>query len=242
MVFKDRADAGRRLAEILLPYERENCLIFALPRGGVEVAIEVARRLRKPMDVLVVRKVGAPGHEELAAGAVGPEDVLILNRDVLVMLGLQPNALQNRIEQAKTELNRRVQQYRGNRPFPKLNGKTVIIVDDGLATGATARAAIKTLKAMNPAKLVLAVPVGTRPLLSQLRYEVDELVCLEKPESFDAVSAWYERFPQCTDAQVVHWLEESEKLSQQHDWRMAQTQNASSQCSPKPMHWENLPL
>jgi predicted phosphoribosyltransferase len=240
MVFKDRADAGRQLAEALLPYERENCLIFGLPRGGVEVAIEVARRLRKPLDVLVVRKIGAPGHEELAAGAVGPENVLILNRDVLVMLGLQPNALQARIEQAKTELNRRLRQYRGNRPFPGLNGKTAIVVDDGLATGATARAALKALKAMNPAKVVLAVPVGTRPLLSQLRYEVDELVCLEKPENFEAVSAWYERFPQCTDAQVIQWLAESEKLSQQENWQEVQT--TPSQHPPKPMHWENLPL
>lgn len=242
MAFKDRADAGRQLAEALLPYERENCLILALPRGGVEVAIEVARRLRKPLDVLVVRKIGAPGHEELAAGAVGPEDVLILNRDVLVMLGLQPHALQPRIEQARTELNRRLRQYRGNRPFPNLNGKTVIIVDDGLATGATARAALKTLKALGPAKVVLAVPVGTRPLLSQLRYEVDDLVCLEKPESFDAVSAWYERFPQCTDAQVTQWLKESEQLSREHNWQEAPTRNSPSPQSPKPMHWENLPL
>ncbi len=239
MVFKDRSDAGRQLAEALLPYQRENCLIFGLPRGGVEVAIEVARRLQKPMDVLVVRKIGAPGHEELAAGAVGPENVLILNRDVLVMLGLQADALPPRIEKARIELNRRLQQYRGSRPFPTLSGKTAIIVDDGLATGATARAAIKAIKALEPAKVVLAVPVGTRPLLSQLRYEVDEIICLEKPESFDAVSAWYERFPQCTDAQVVQWLQEAERLSEQ---RSSHTPETPAQHSPKPMHWENLPL
>lgn len=239
MVFKDRHEAGRQLAEVLLPYQRENCVIFGLPRGGVAVALEVARRLQKPLDVLVVRKIGAPGHEELAAGAVGPEDILILNRDVLVMLGLQADALQPRIEQARIELNRRLQQYRGNRPFPDLRGKTAIIVDDGLATGATARAAIKALKALHPAKVVLAVPVGTRPLLSQLRYEVDELVCLEKPESFDAVSAWYERFPQCTDLEVAQWLEEAQKFSQQ---RSTQRSGAQTQHSPRPMHWENLPL
>lgn len=239
MVFKDRSDAGRQLAEALLPYQRENCLIFGLPRGGVEVAIEVARRLQKPMEVLVVRKIGAPGHEELAAGAVGPENVLILNRDVLVMLGLQADVLEPRIEQARMELNRRLRQYRGSRPFPTLRGKTAIIVDDGLATGATARAAIKAIKALEPAKVVLAVPVGTRPLLSQLRYEVDEILCLEKPESFDAVSAWYERFPQCTDTQVVQWLQEAEKLSQQ---RSSHPPETPVQQSPKPMHWENLPL
>jgi putative phosphoribosyl transferase len=208
MVFRDRTDAGKQLAEMLQPYRRENCVILALPRGGVQVAYEVAKGLKKPMDVMVVRKIGAPGHEELAAGAIGPEDVLVVNRDVLVMLGLQPHSLQERIEREKRELDRRLSLYRDNRPYPDLDGKTVILVDDGLATGATARAAIKAVKELRPGKIILAIPVATRPLLSQLRYEVDEVVCLEAPEYFDAVSAWYVNFPQCTDEQVVGWLQD----------------------------------
>lgn len=228
MVFRDRADAGRQLAEALMPYRREDCLILGLPRGGVAVAYEVAKCLRKPMDVLVVRKVGAPGHEELAAGAVGPEDVQVLNRDVLVMLGLQPQALRERIERAKVELNRRLDLYRGNRPYPEMAGRTVILVDDGLATGATARAAIKAVKALRPGKVVLAVPLGTRSLLSQLRYEVDEVICLDAPESFEAVSVDYLSFPQCTDEQVIGWLEEL--------WEQG------NESSSRNMRWEDLPL
>jgi putative phosphoribosyl transferase len=226
MVFRNRTDAGRQLAEALLPYRRENCIILALPRGGVAVGHEVARCLKKPLDVMVVRKIGAPGHEELAAGAIGPQNVLVLNRDVLVMLRLQPQALQARIEREQKELNRRLTLFRGERPFPDLDGKTVILVDDGLATGATARAAIKAVKALKPGKVVLAVPVGTRPLLAQMRYEVDELICLESPEYFDAISAWYMDFPQCTDSEVIHWL---------HDlW--------DEENIPARMNWEDLPL
>lgn len=211
-MFQDRSDAGRQLAEKLSPYQNEDCLILGLPRGGVEVAFEVAQTLQKPLDVLVVRKIGAPGHEELAAGAIGPEDVLVINRDVLVMLGLQPSQIQDRIEREKQELHRRLSLYRGNEHFPDLNGKTVILVDDGLATGATARAAIKTLKALRPGKIVLAIPVGTPHLLSQLRYEVDDLVCLEAPEYFEAVSAWYRSFPQCSDQQVIQLLHKAKSL------------------------------
>ncbi|WP_373531567.1 phosphoribosyltransferase [Vampirovibrio sp.] len=226
MVFRNRTDAGKQLTEALLPYQRENCIILALPRGGVAVGHEVAKRLKKPLDVMVVRKIGAPGHEELAAGAIGPHDVLVLNRDVLVMLRLQPEALQDRIEQEKKELNRRLHLFRGDSPFPDLDGTTVILVDDGLATGATARAAIKAVKALKPAKIVLAIPVGTRPLLAQLRYEVDELVCLESPEHFDAVSAWYLEFPQCSDSEVIHWLNDL--------W--------DPKKEPVGMNWEDLPL
>jgi putative phosphoribosyl transferase len=226
MVFRNRTDAGRQLAEALLPYQREKCIILALPRGGVAVGHEVAKRLKKPLDVMVVRKIGAPDHEELAAGAIGPQNVLVLNRDVLVMLRLQPQALQARIEREQKELNRRLTLFRGERPFPDLDGKTVILVDDGLATGATARAAIKAVKALKPGKIVLAVPVGTRPLLAQMRYEVDELICLESPEHFDAISAWYLDFPQCTDSEVIHWL---------HDlW--------DEENVPARMNWEDLPL
>lgn len=228
MVFRDRTDAGRQLAEALLPYRRENCVILALPRGGVQVGHEVARKLNKPLDVMVVRKIGAPGHEELAAGAIGPEGIMVLNRDVLVMLGLQPYMLQERIDREKNELDRRLKAYRGDRPYPDLHDKTVILVDDGLATGATARAAIKAVKELRPAKIVLAIPVGTPALLSQLRYEVDEVVCLEAPEYFEAVSAWYNSFPQCSDEQVVGWLEDL--------WEK------DGNNAPNGMKWEDMPL
>ena len=209
MAFKDRKDAGQQLARMLAPYEKERCLVLALPRGGVVVGHEIAQQLHQPLDVLIVRKIGAPRHEELAAGAIAPGNVLILNRDVLAVLGLQPDALAAKIEQEKQELERRLKLYRGDRPFPDVSGLTIILVDDGMATGATAKAAVRAVKEMHPAKLVLAVPVGARPTISELRYEVDELVCLEAPEHFEAVSNWYVNFPQNTDQEVISLLQEN---------------------------------
>jgi putative phosphoribosyl transferase len=204
---ENSSDAGLQLAKALEPYQREPCIILALPRGGVVVGYEVARHLHKPLDVIVVRKVGAPGHEELAVGAIGPNDVLIWNRDVLMYLRANPATLEERVQQEKIELARRLETFRGNRPFPKVEGRTVILVDDGLATGATARAAVKAVKAMKPGKLVLAVPVGSHSTVSELRHDVDELVCLETPDYFEAVSQWYISFPQNTDQEVIQLLQ-----------------------------------
>jgi putative phosphoribosyl transferase len=209
MVFQNRQDAGHQLAQALESYRHENALILGLPRGGVILAYEVALHLDKPMDVLVVRKIGAPGHEELAVGAIGPNDVVVWNRDLLEHLRCHPAVLEDRIQQEKAELSRRLEIFRGQRPFPSLAGKTAILVDDGLATGATARAAIQAVKAMKPGKVVLAVPVGADSTVSELRREVDELVCLETPDFFDAVSRWYEEFPQNTDDEVVELLNQA---------------------------------
>jgi predicted phosphoribosyltransferase len=206
MAFRDRQDAGRQLAVALEPYRRERAIVLALPRGGVVVGYEVARHLNKPLDVLVVRKVGAPGHEELAVGAIGPNNVLIWNREVLAHLRVDPARLQERVAQEQDELARRLRAFRDDRPFPGLEGQTVILVDDGLATGATARAAVEAVKAMRPGKVVLAVPVGSRSTVSGLRHDVDALVCLETPDYFEAVSQWYVSFPQNTDQEVIRLL------------------------------------
>lgn len=209
MVFHDRQDAGRQLAKVLEPYQKEDCIILALPRGGVILAYEVADHLKKPLDVLVVRKIGAPGQEELAIGAIGPNNVLVWNRELLEHLRFHPAILEERIQQEKMELARRLETFRGKRAFPILTGKTVILVDDGLATGATARAAIEAVKVLRPSRVVLAVPVGARSTVSELRHMVDEMVCLETPDFFDAVSRWYEHFPQNTDEEVIQLLHQA---------------------------------
>jgi putative phosphoribosyl transferase len=206
MTFKNRADAGAQLGEALLPYAHDNALILGLPRGGVIVAYEVARKLNKPLDVLTVRKVGAPGQPELAVGAVAPEGVIVWNHGLLRNLNLDIASLDPIVEQECRELERRQHVYRGDRPFPNLIGVTAILVDDGLATGATARAAIQSVRALKADRIVLAIPVASRSAVSALRHEVDELVCLETPESFEAVSQWYASFPQNTDSEVIALL------------------------------------
>jgi predicted phosphoribosyltransferase len=208
-MFKDRTDAGRQLADALAPYQREDAIILALPRGGVLVGSEIAQRLNKPLDILVVRKVGAPWHEELAVGAVGPGEVLFLNRHLINSLGIPENLLNERIHRERAELERRLKRFRGNRLFPDLQNRTIILVDDGLATGATARAAIEAVKALGAGKVVLAVPVGAQSTVSMLRREVDDLICLEQPEDFQAVSLWYQQFPQNSDTEVIHLLEKA---------------------------------
>lgn len=209
MPFHDREDAGRQLAEKLLSYQHEDCLILALPRGGAPIGHEIARRLKKPWDVLVVRKIGAPNQQELAVGAIGPGNVVVWNQEILHYLHLRPEQMAPQIQRETTELNRRLILFRGHSPFPQLTGKTVIIVDDGLATGATARAAIQAVKALQPAKTILAVPVGARSTVSELRPEVDALICLEAPEYFESVSQWYQKFPQTTDQEVVALLQKN---------------------------------
>ena len=213
-LFENRQDAGQKLAARLMPYQREDCIVLALPRGGVPVGYEVSDSLGKPLDVLVVRKVGMPGHEELAIGAVGPEGVVVWNHELLAHFRLRAEDLQPVVEREKTELARRLAAFRGDRPYPDLRDKTVIIVDDGLATGASARAAILAVKAMGPARVVLAVPVGSQSTVSELRRLVDELVCLSSPEFFEAVSMWYHDFSQTTDAEVIELLHQAWNMQQ----------------------------
>lgn len=209
MAFRDRTDAGRQLGRALESYAREDCLILALPRGGVVVAAEVARMLNKPLDIMAVRKLGAPLQPELAIGAVAPNQVLVLNRHLIENLEISEAELQPILAKERAELDRRLHYFRGNRPFPDLQNKVIILVDDGLATGASARASIIATKALGATRLVLAVPVGAQSSISSLRREVDELICLEAPEFFEAVSQWYVNFPQVDDTQVISLLESS---------------------------------
>ena len=199
--YKDRHDAGRKLAALLLAYrDQPNVLVLGLPRGGVAVASEVARALHAPLDVFVVRKLGMPGHEEYAVGAIASGGTRVMNP--LPGLRLSPSALAPVLAREQAELVRREQLYRDQRPPLALAGRTVILVDDGLATGATMRAAALAVRQQRPARLVAAVPVGAGDSCRELACEVDELVCPFRPEPFYAVSLWYEHMPQASDDEV----------------------------------------
>jgi putative phosphoribosyl transferase len=203
MYFRDRREAGRQLAQHLAAYaNRPDVLVLALPRGGVPVAYEVARALHAPLDVFLVRKLGLPGHEEYAMGAVASGGVRVLNREVVDQLHLPDELIEGVASRELQELERRERLYRGNRPFPYVRGKTVILVDDGLATGSTMRAAAEALRQQGPARLVVAVPAGSPETCDEFRDEVDEVVCAITPEPFDAVGLWYDDFSQTTDDEV----------------------------------------
>src|SRR5690348_13030824 len=206
-VFRDRTEAGRMLAEKLTAYaHRPNVLVLALPRGGVPVAYEVARALRAPLDVFVVRKLGVPGHEELAMGAIATGGVRVLNSDVLRMLDIPPEVVDAVAARERHELERREHAYRDDRPPPDVRDKTVILIDDGLATGATMRAAVAALRAQGPARIVVAAPVASPDTCAELGCEVDEIICAETPDPFYGVGWWYEHFDQTTDAEVHELL------------------------------------
>ncbi|MFE2278529.1 phosphoribosyltransferase [Streptomyces sp. NPDC059454] len=210
MRFRDRRQAGRELAARLRERQDEGALpepvVLALPRGGVAVAVEVARALDAPLDVLVVRKIGAPFHEEFGVGAMAGDGVPLFDEDALLRLGLDEADLAPVVERERTELRRREQRYRQGRPAPELSGRTVIVVDDGLATGSTARAALRALRAQDSGHLVLAVPVGATEGVALMRSEADEVVCLHEPAAFMAVGQWYEEFDQLTDEDVLDAL------------------------------------
>jgi putative phosphoribosyl transferase len=201
--FADRRDAGRRLAAELTRYAgRDDVVVLALPRGGVPVGHEVARALGAPLDVFLVRKLGVPGHEELAMGAIASGGVRVLNEHVLGQIGLSDATIEAVAGREAEELRRREALYRGERPAPELRGRTAILVDDGLATGSSMRAAIAALKQMGPASIVVAVPVAARETCDDLRTEVDDVVCAVTPEPFYAVGLWYADFSQTTDDEV----------------------------------------
>ncbi|MFI6931722.1 phosphoribosyltransferase [Streptomyces sp. NPDC050287] len=207
MQFRDRRQAGRQLAEQLRIRQEKGALpdpmVLALPRGGVAVAQEVARELDAPLDVLVVRKIGAPFQEELGVGAIAGDDEPLFDENTLDSLGLSQSVLAETVERERAELHRREQLYRQGRPAPDLRGRTVIVVDDGLATGATARAAVRSVRRQAPERIVLAVPVCSREASDLLRAEADEVVCLHHPASFMAVGLWYEHFGQLSDQDVL---------------------------------------
>lgn len=201
--YRDRADAGRYLAGKLADHAgRPDVLVLALPRGGVPVAFEVARGLGAPLDVFLVRKLGVPGHEELALGAIATGGVRLLNADVVNGLRIPPEVIDRVAATERVELNRREREYRGDRPPPETRGKTVILVDDGLATGASMRAAVAALRQGQPARIIVAVPIAAPSTCEELRAEVDEVICARTPEPFFAVGLWYEDFSQTTDEEV----------------------------------------
>lgn len=203
--FRDRADAGRFLATRLGAYaNRRDVLVLALPRGGVPVAFEVARSLRSPLDVFLVRKLGVPGHEELAMGAIATGGVRVLNEEVVQSLGLADEVVERVTEREQRELERRERSYRDALPAPDVRDRAVILIDDGLATGATMRAAARALRQREPARLIVAVPVASEETCRQFqsRGEADEIVCAATPEPFLAVGTWYEDFGQTTDEEV----------------------------------------
>jgi predicted phosphoribosyltransferase len=201
--FHDRVDAGRRLAGELKEYAgKSQVLVLALPRGGVPVAYEVAQALGAPLDVFLVRKLGVPGHEELAMGAIATGGVRVLNDSVIGMLHVPDRVIDAVAEKEQRELERRELEYRGDRPEPEVRGRTVILVDDGLATGSTMRAAAEALKHEGAERLVVAVPVAPPETCEAFRSEVDEIVCAITPDPFYGVGMWYEDFSQTTDEEV----------------------------------------
>lgn len=212
-IFRDRVDAGKRLAKELSKYSnRPDVLILALPRGGVPVAFEVAKELNVKMDVFIVRKLGVPGNEELAMGAIASEDVRVLNENVIRSYKIPDRVIATVAANELRELERRERKYRGDRPKPDMKDMTVILIDDGLATGATMHAAVEALKTKHPAKLVVAVPTASPDMCRFFKDIVDEMICLTTPEPFYAVGTWYGDFSQTTDEEVCKLLKEAQSL------------------------------
>ena len=221
--FHDRREAGRLLARELGRYkDRPDVLVLALPRGGVPVGHAVARELNAPLDVFVVRKLGVPWQPELAMGAIAGRGTEVLNGDVVTAYNIPPHVIRAVAEREAAELARRVREYRGDRPFPVLEGRTVVLVDDGLATGSSMRAAVSALRQERPKAIVVAVPVAAARTCEELRHDVDEVVCLRTPPDFAAVGLWYEDFSQTTDDEVRSLLSDEPTRDHVHDARAAE--------------------
>jgi putative phosphoribosyl transferase len=207
MLFRNRTEAGRYLASQLGDYaNRPDVLVLALPRGGVPVAFEVASALNAPLDIFLVRKLGVPGHEELAMGAIATGGVRVLNEDVVQYLNIPGDVIDAVAADEQRELERRERLYRGSKQAPDVSGKTVILVDDGLATGSTMRAAAAAIRQQAPARIVVGVPVSAPATCNEFRDEVDDIVCAVTPEPFHGVGRWYEDFSQTTDEEVRELL------------------------------------
>ncbi|HNW37496.1 MAG TPA: phosphoribosyltransferase [Methanosarcina vacuolata] len=212
-LFTDRVDAGKKLAKELSKYaNRSDVLILALPRGGVPVAFEVAKELNVKMDVFIVRKLGVPGNEELAMGAISSDNIRVLNEDIVRSFQIPERVINMVAENELKELERRERTYRGDSPKPVISGSIVILIDDGLATGATMRAAASAIKTKTPAKIVVAVPTGARDTCELFGREVDEVICIATPEPFYGVGAWYGNFSQTTDEEVCELLDKARAL------------------------------
>jgi putative phosphoribosyl transferase len=207
MLFKDRQDAGRKLALALHAFKnRDDVCVLALPRGGVVLGYEISKALHLPFDLILVRKLGVPWQEELALGAVAIPNIRVLNQSILSTLNIREKTIEEVTRREQAELDRRNRVYRQNRPFPPIKDKIVIIVDDGIATGATMRAAIRVVASMKPQKIIVAVPVASYSVFKEMRGEQVELLVLETPEPFYGIGMWYGQFPQLTDEEVITLL------------------------------------
>jgi predicted phosphoribosyltransferase len=212
MIFRNRREAGRLLATKLSEYaNHSDVVVLALPRGGVPVAYEVARALHAPLDVFIVRKLGVPGQDELAMGAIASGGSYVLNEDAVYGLGIPEEIIHRVITKERGELRRREKLYRNGRPMPYVRGQTVILVDDGLATGATMRAAVTALRQQEPARIVVAVPVGSSETCADLQRQVEEVVCAVEPHDFHSVGIWYHDFAQTSDEEVRSLLAKAER-------------------------------
>lgn len=207
-MFKDRTEAGKILADALSGYKDKSPIVLAIPRGGVVVACEVAKALKAPIDLIIPRKIGAPGQPELAIGAATEDGTTILNQDILRYLRVSDNYIKDETKHQVEEIKRRMERYLGSRPRLSIEGKVVILVDDGVATGATIRAAIASIRKRNPALIVLAIPVGPLDTVEELRREADEVTCLMTPEPFYAIGQFYRSFEQTSDEEVIQILNE----------------------------------
>lgn len=215
MRFYNRTEAGRALAARLMAYaQRPDVVVLGLPRGGMAVAYEIARALQVSLDVLLVRKLGVPGQEELALGALASGGVRVLNERVVYELAIPESIIERATANAERELTRRERLYRGHRSAPQVRGRVIILVDDGVATGATMQAAIAVVRRQRPARLVVAIPVAPPSVCAEIQAQVDEMVCLMTPEVFMGVGVWYEDFSQMTDKQVRSLLEQARKLEE----------------------------
>jgi putative phosphoribosyl transferase len=210
--FQDRAQAGRLLAKKLAKYaRRENVLVLGIPRGGVPVAFQVAQALHVPLDVFICRKLGVPGQEELALGAVASGGVRVLNDEIIGLLGISPAKIEQIAALQQGELERRERTYRGDRPPLDVRGKIAILIDDGIATGASMLAALTALRRLEPARIVVAVPVAPLSTIERLRQTADEVACVDTPEEFYAIGQFYEGFSQTTDEEVCELLRQAER-------------------------------
>lgn len=213
-LYLDRTHAGRALAQSLSQYAgRPDVVVLALPRGGVPVGFEIARELNIPLDVFLVRKLGVPGQEELALGAIASGGIQVLNEELVHYLNITEQEIGRIAAVQIQELERREQLYRAGRPLPQIEGNVVILVDDGLATGASMRAAVQAIRALRPAKVVVAVPVAAREICEQFKLVADDVICPETPEPFFGVGAWYDNFDQLSDEEVRDYLERSTVFS-----------------------------
>jgi putative phosphoribosyl transferase len=218
MIFENRTDAGRKLAARLKRFaDRDDVLVLALPRGGVPVAYEVAKELKAPMDVFLVRKLGVPGHEELAMGAIASGGVRVVNEELVNYLGIPDEVIDETAAFEEHELERRARAYRGDRPSPDVKDRVVILIDDGLATGSTMRAAAASLRPQKPRRIVVAVPVSSRETCDEFRSEVDEIICFATPQHFQGVGLWYNDFSQTSDDEVRNLL----RRAAQREYRVA---------------------